>query len=977
MWLASAPIEALTGGLFCWLPALQSSLPIALLAALLAILVAAAGLVLYWRYRARRRLLQRVSQLEGLREAGSAIVASELDIDALCALIYQEAGKVIDNTTFQVGLFREDCYIIKIWYIEGQRQPSRTFELKPNGGLVGWVRQTRRPLLIRDFLKEMEQLPARPLYVSNHPPRSAIFIPLISGENVLGVMAAQSNRPNRYHQSDLQRLTILANQAASAIANADLYQRERTRAAQLELVGQIAQQVNAIQDLDEIFQQVVLLTHKQFGFHPVNIFSLDAATDEIIIQASSANSLVSGDICLREGEGLIGSAIQTRRTINARNVQEDARYIAQLGLAHIDPIAAGTRSEIVIPLIVDKAVLGVLDVHSPTLNAFAPQEQTVLEALAAQVAIAIHKAHQFNRQREQAWLTTAQLQMAEAISRSGNMEELLESITRLTVLLVGVEMCAILLWDANQGVYLPGSLFSDQPEQQRLPTARRFQQMRLAVGDWGALDAVHVGMEPLTTEHPVPWQADCHPVTLYPLLAKAEMRGVMLIKPPAARSASQELLQNFSNQAAQAIDNGLLSIAQQEEAWVNTALLQVAEAVNSLINLQDILATIVRFVPMLIGVESCIVLVWDEEKEVFHAGPSHGLGEMARGLLETFEIPGWELSSLSIKEEGLFASTISYYTLTLPNWLQTALKAPTALAFPLYARSRLVGALMVGPSLNGHTLTGRRLNILMGIAHQAAIAVVNDQLYRESAEREKLAQELRVAHSIQASLIPSGSPQIPGCQVASYWQAARDVSGDFYDFIHLASGMWGIVIADVADKGMPAAIFMAVSRTILRAVAHNRTSPAETLKRVNELLFNDTQTDLFVTIFYAVWDPVAETLTYANAGHNPPILLRSNGRESLLRTQGMALGVLEKIDIGEKQVRIAAEDVVVFYTDGVTEAMNEDYDEFGMERLRLTVKAARRQAPAGIIAAITQNIQDHAGGTPQFDDVTMVVIKRT
>ena len=330
--------------------------------ALLAVSLLAVTAALYWRYRSRQQRAQRISPLEGLSEAGSAIVSSELDLDTLCTLIYQEAGKVIDNSTFQLGLFQESSYVIKIWYIDGQQQPARTFELTPNGGLVGWVRQTRRPLLIRDFLKEIDKLPARPLYVSNHPPRSALFMPLISGEAVIGVMAAQSNEPDRYHHSDLQRLTILANQAASAIANANLYQQERTRAAQLELVGQIAQQVNAIQDLDEIFQQVVLLTHKQFNFHPVNIFSLDAMTGEIIIQASSANSLISGDICLRQGEGLIGSAIQTRRTINARNVQEDARYIAQLGLPDIDPIAAGTRSEIVIPLIVDKEVLGVLDV---------------------------------------------------------------------------------------------------------------------------------------------------------------------------------------------------------------------------------------------------------------------------------------------------------------------------------------------------------------------------------------------------------------------------------------------------------------------------------------------------------------------------------------------------------------------------------------------------------------------------------------
>ncbi|MCA9940715.1 MAG: SpoIIE family protein phosphatase [Anaerolineales bacterium] len=960
-------IEAQTGGL-TW-PSISFAL-------LLGSLVASA-IVLYWRYRSRQQLMQRVSQLEALREASSAIVAAELDVEALCELIYHEAGKVIENRTFQVGLFQDNQYAIKIWYIEGQKQIPRTFDLGSNGGLVGWVRQAREPLLISDFAKEMDELPARPLYVSDHPPRSALFIPMISGETVIGVLASQSSAPNRYHQSDLQRLGIIANQAASAIANADLYQRERTRAAQLELVGQIARQVNAVQDLDEIFQRVVLLTHRQFGFHPVNIFGLNGSTGEIVIEASSANSLVSGDICLREGEGLIGSAIQMRRTINARDVQEDGRYIAQLGLPDIDPIAAYTHSEIVIPLIVDKEVLGVLDVHSPTLNAFSGQEQTVLEALAAQVAIAIHKARQFNRQREQAWLTTAQLQMAEAISRSEDLDDLLDSITRLTTLLVGVDMCAILLWDSDDATYTPGRIYADHPE-----AHTRFAEMRLSVGDWPPLDAVHVGMESLTTEQAPPWQAACAPLTLYPLLAKAEMRGVMIVKPPPGRSAAQELLQNFSNQVAQAIDNAQLSIAQQEEAWVNTALLQVAEAVNSLIDLQDILSTIVRFVPMLIGVESCIVLVWDEEKSAFHAGPSHGLSDMARGLLETFEIPSKEIAPLEAKESGLFGPSATYYTLSLPPWLQTALKSSTAAAFPLHARNRLVGALVVGPPLNGYisghrALSGRRLSILAGIAHQASIAVVNDQLYREAAERDKLAQELRVAHAIQASLIPPGSPEIPGCQIASYWQAARDVSGDFYDFMRLNNGRWGIVVADVADKGMPAALFMAVSRTILRAVSHNRVSPAETLERVNELLFNDTQTDLFVTVFYAVWDPPTETLTYANAGHNPPLWLRKDGREMLLSPTGMALGVLEEVKIKEKQTRLSPGDVVVFYTDGVTEAMNEDYDEYGTERLCLAVKGARERDAAGIIEAITQGITDHAGGTPQFDDVTMVVMKRT
>ncbi|MFQ5435424.1 MAG: PP2C family protein-serine/threonine phosphatase, partial [Anaerolineae bacterium] len=417
-------------------------------------------------------------------------------------------------------------------------------------------------------------------------------------------------------------------------------------------------------------------------------------------------------------------------------------------------------------------------------------------------------------------------------------------------------------------------------------------------------------------------------------------------------------------------------IAQQEEAWVNTALLQVAEAVNSLIDLNEILHTIVRLVPMLVGVRSTLILIWDEERGVFHAGPGYGINEMSRGLLETLAIDRDELETLLPQAVDAIMPTGTSYLLTLPHWLQQAFGTPTAHIFPLNARGELVGMMIVGLfSEDGRSFTTRRLNILNGIAHQAATAVVNNQLYKESAERSRLAQELSVAHNIQSSLIPPGSPHIPGCTVASFWQAARQVSGDFYDFIPLPDDRWGIVIADVADKGIPAALFMAMSRTILRTIAYNRIHPSDTLMRVNEIIDAEAQSDLFVTVFYAVLDPQRRTLTYANGGHNPPLLIYANGQIELLKGKGIALGVLPNVTIIESSVHLHPGDTLVFYTDGVTEAMNEDYDEFGMERLQVAAGRMRHRQAKKIMQAITHAVNEHAGDTPQFDDITLVVLK--
>lgn len=950
-----------------------------------------AAIVLWRRYRSRRLLMQRVAELEALSGAGRAIVASVLDVAALCELIAGESGKIIDNRTFQVGLFDENDYSILYWIVNGQKKETPvTFDLDDNRGLVGWVRDTKRPLLIGDFIKETDSLPAQPRYISDTPPRSAIFIPLISGDDCIGIIAAQSEQPYRFDIEDLRRLMILANQAAAAIAHAKLYERAQARATHLELVSNIARQVNAIQDWREIFEQVVNLTRNTFGFNLVSIYFLDIMQNDLILQTSSSELLKGRDIRLSVGRGIVGTAAATRQKIVSNNTDEDDLFLPEIP-GQPDTII-DTKAELAIPLIVNEELLGVLDMQSSKSGVFRSAEIVALETLADEVAITIDKARKLAWQREQAWITTAQLQVAEAIDRNADLDDLIETITRLTAMLVGLSFCGILLWDVDFEEYRGIKMNHRDPE-----CVSAFERLSLSIGDWGPLDAVHVGQEMLTTQIQAPWTpvskaaARKKPIkmTLSPMNTKEQVLGVMVssaLEPVDDSSQSsnnvtnvqrQELLANIITLTARAIESAQLRIAQQEEAWVNTVLLQVAEAVNSLNNLNEILNTIIRLIPMLVGVKSAIVLFWDDERQEYRAGPSFGISEMGRGLVEAQAIDESELFAISSKPTDILNTSAVYYSLRLPSWLIKVMGTHNAHAFPLHARGRLVGALIVGSSPeDDRSFSPRQLNILNGIAHQAATAVVNDQLYKESAERNRLEQELDVARKIQASLIPSGSPKIPGCSVASYWQAARQVSGDFYDFLQLPSGNWSVLIADVADKGIPAALFMALSRTILRTVAMNREDPSEVLMRANQIINHDSQSDLFVTTFYGIWDHKNNTFTYANGGHNPPLLLRKDGKMQLLRSKGMALGVIPNIKVECKSIVFQSGDTLVLYTDGVTEAMNEDYDEFGLNRLRIASESANIMDASGVIESIRAAIDVHAGGTPQFDDITLVVMKR-
>jgi sigma-B regulation protein RsbU (phosphoserine phosphatase) len=213
--------------------------------------------------------------------------------------------------------------------------------------------------------------------------------------------------------------------------------------------------------------------------------------------------------------------------------------------------------------------------------------------------------------------------------------------------------------------------------------------------------------------------------------------------------------------------------------------------------------------------------------------------------------------------------------------------------------------------------------------------------------------------------------------LAVVWRAARQVAGDFYDFFDLPGGRLGLVIADVADKGMPAALFMALTRALVRAAALEEMSPAAALARVNDLLVPDAQHGMFVTAVYAVLSLETGELAYANAGHNPPLLLRSHTRElERFGTGGMALGVLEGIRLEERSVSLKPGDHLIFYTDGVTEAFSPQDDLYGEERLQATIQAAAGGSAQAMLDAIDDSVVAFVGDTSPSDDLTIMVLRR-
>ena len=238
-----------------------------------------------------------------------------------------------------------------------------------------------------------------------------------------------------------------------------------------------------------------------------------------------------------------------------------------------------------------------------------------------------------------------------------------------------------------------------------------------------------------------------------------------------------------------------------------------------------------------------------------------------------------------------------------------------------------------------------------------------------------LQNELDVARGMQQSILPTQFPKDPSYAVYGKMQPARNVGGDFFDVMYLSDGRVGLAVADVSDKGVPAALFMMSSRTLLKGAAIGVALPGEALREVNDLLVEDNEGGMFVTVLYAVYDPSSRELTYASGGHDSPLVVHADGTSTLLPlTDGIALGVVSDIEYRQNTVTLSPGDTVVFYTDGVTEAMNGEEEQFGLDPLSEFFRTNPPRDPEETTAAIFEAVNAFAGETPQSDDITCLVL---
>ncbi len=303
------------------------------------------------------------------------------------------------------------------------------------------------------------------------------------------------------------------------------------------------------------------------------------------------------------------------------------------------------------------------------------------------------------------------------------------------------------------------------------------------------------------------------------------------------------------------------------------------------------------------------------------------------------------------------------------------------LAAPIKLDARSLGVLTVFRTSKDAPFQETDRTLLELFASQAAIVIENTELYKMRLAKERLDTELDDARRVQRRLIPETPPHVPGFQIAAFWHPANQVSGDYYDFIEMPEGRWGFVIGDVTGKGLDSALFMANTRSVIRASAGIGGTPVEIIARANDTLANDSPTGMFVTLFFGILDPRARRFSYVNAGHNKPLLRRAaTGKIEILQGGNRALAITPQFPYTSSEVVLEHGDLIVLYTDGVTEATAEDNTLFGEHRLTAALMdcgdaSYRSNSAKQMIREIDQRVRDFIGAQPQSDDITLVALR--
>ncbi len=440
---------------------------------------------------------------------------------------------------------------------------------------------------------------------------------------------------------------------------------------------------------------------------------------------------------------------------------------------------------------------------------------------------------------------------------------------------------------------------------------------------------------------------------------------------------------------------------QQEKKVIYDFLHDLGEAFTEEIDREHLLRIIVTCARKVTGARGAAIYLWDADREKLVAAIVSGtfppvlkvdnivadqLAARPENLEAFLRLEAIPADSTSVIAEvaqtgvGIHAERTELDE-RFPWFRQKSLQTQTYMAVPLHYRQEQLGVLALANHEEGKTFGKADFDLVKSVADQAAYSLQHAQVYSQLTEKKKLDHDLEVAREIQRILLPSQAPLVEGFNCAALNIPAQQVSGDYFDFIQVDPHRWGVAVADVSGKGIPASLIMAMCRSVLRSKAPGNSSPAQVLREVNRQLYPDIREDMFITMIYMVME-ASGTLTLARAGHESALWCRDHFKHiETIEAPGIALGidpgdVFDEV-IRDVTVQLSPLDTVVVYTDGINEALDDEGNEFGQEQLKAVLQAAGPRSVDFLVKTIVERVQNFSSGHPQNDDITLAAVQRS
>ncbi len=862
------------------------------------------------------------------------------------------------------------------------------FNLDAPQGLITLTARTGEAQLVNDVSNDPRPLPNP---ITGVKTGSELTLPLIFGGRIMGVLDLQSEQVNAFSKEDVTFFKTLAANVAVAVRNASLYRSEVWRTKNSEKFRETAELLSQSVSLQDFFSASLANILELLPGEAASIWL--RLQDESDPERAFADKLYLLAFSAPEREGAsVAQMVLSPGEVWFYPEQMPSSAIIRNPEDSADPVQEtlnlpGNFSGIATPITVTGEIVGVLALHEGTPGRYGAESESICATFAGYLGSAIEKDRLDQETQAQSYYTSMMLQVAMATRSLADANSLLKTSGEFILSLIGGASVALILRDPDtNGLLLQAALgegvFACSLEEPCSITQSDLLEGILRSGRPAAVPAAACPGD-LTNKLSLSAQDT---ILLFPLIAHERQIGLLMHtsreayipREPGSILGAQRfaLLEGIAQQTAVNLQNIELIEAKQAESVISNLLLQITKLFAVSKSLPEALEGITHLLLKAVNAEQIALIRFDSAKD--EAILRHLTRRQDGPSLET--VKRLPLSEVAKALEGLGQAGFLVFPgdlLADIGFTEPAVEKQnlTSLCFPLTVPGGMQG-LLIALETN-RPGRSRRADLLREASLQIASGIQNLIMQTMQYKQTLIDRELQLARQIQKTFLPEKLPLLAGYDLAAEWQTASQVGGDFYDAFELSPDRFGLVIADVSDKGLPASMFMTVSRTLIRAMSQENASPARTLEKVNHILQIDSSDGFFVTVFYAIVELGSGKVTYCIAGHNPPYLLRpGKGRVEPLGKGGIALGMLDPIQLKDRELLLEPGDALVLFTDGITETFSPDGEGYGELRLQARLEALLGETARGIIDGIGQSLDSFRAGKALDDDYTLLVIRR-